>query len=43
MEKTIINLFIDPVLNEKMRKTKIRKKGDISKYINDLIREDLKK
>ena len=41
MVKDRIQLFIDKKINEKMRQIIIRKKGDISKYIEDLIKKDL--
>ena len=42
MEKERVQIFLDKKVNEKMRKEKIRKKGDVSNYIESLIKKDLK-
>ncbi len=42
MEKQRVQIFLDKKVNEKMRKEKIRKKGDVSNYIERLIKKDLK-
>lgn len=38
-----IHIILDDKIEEKMRKEKVRKKGDISKYIEELIKRDLYK
>ncbi len=42
MEKQRVQIFLNKKVNEKMRKEKIRKKGDVSNYIEGLIKKDLK-
>ena len=37
-----IHIYLDEKVEEKMREEKVRKKGDISKYIEKLIKRDLK-
>ena len=37
-----IHIYIEEEVEEKMREEKVRKKGDISKYIGSLIKKDLK-
>ena len=42
MEKERIQLLLSKKVSNKMRKEKVRKKGDISNYIESLIKKDLK-
>ena len=37
-----IHIYLDEEVEEKMREEKVRRKGDISKYIEKLIKRDLK-
>lgn len=37
-----IHIFLNDNVEKKMREEKIRKKGDMSKYIEKLIKRDLK-
>lgn len=37
-----IHIILNDKVEEKMRKEKVRKKGDISEYIEKLIKKDLK-
>ena len=37
-----IHIILYDNVEEKMRQEKVRKKGDISKYIENLIKKDLK-
>ena len=36
-----IHIYLNESIEKEMREKKIRKKGDISKYIEDLIKKDL--
>lgn len=36
-----IHIYLDEKVEKKMREKKIRKKGDISNYIENLIKKDL--
>ena len=36
-----IHIILDDKVEVKMREKKVRKKGDISKYIQELIKKDL--
>lgn len=38
-----VHVHLDDELEEEMRKQKVRKRGDLSEYVEGLIREDLKK
>ena len=42
IEKERIHIILNDKVEKKMREKKVRKKGDISKYIESLIKEDLK-
>ena len=37
-----LQIILDDKVEEKMRQKKIRRKGDISEYIQDLIKKDLR-
>jgi len=37
-----IHIYLDEKVEKKMREKKVRKKGDITKYIEGLIKKDLK-